>query len=112
VIVDQGPPPDTAPPPPPSSYGATCGNFGSLCPDGKTVCVRRSQASKGYCSRPCIQGNKCEDGPTGTPAYCVYGYNGTYHCAFTCKWQSQPFTCPSGWQCYPWASYQSMCFPP
>ncbi|PIE19811.1 MAG: hypothetical protein CSA65_01025 [Proteobacteria bacterium] len=109
-VVDKGPTPDSAPPP--SSYGKTCRNINNLCSDGNTRCIRWQSASQGYCSRPCVENTPCGDGPTGTPAYCVYGYNGTYYCAFTCKWKNNPHSCPSGWNCIMWATYQSMCFPP
>ena len=110
LVPDSALAPDFAPPP--SSYGQVCTALGQPCPDGKTTCIRYQYSDRGYCSRPCVEGTRCEDGPTGTPAYCVYGFNGTRYCAFTCKWKGVPFGCPPSWRCYVWASYQSMCFPP
>ncbi len=104
---------DTAPPPPPSSYGTICTTYGSLCADGKTKCIRYNQASKGYCSRPCVKRTACEAAKNGAPAYCVYGYNSQWYCAFSCVWNTVPHSCPGGFQCYVWSTgMQSMCFPP
>lgn len=124
VLIDGPPPPsdgptpdkgtpkrDLTPPPPPTSYGQTCSNISSLCPDGKTKCVLSLYSSAGYCSKPCTKGSACEASPAGTPAYCVHGFNGTYYCSFTCKWNNEPFSCPAGFDCYAWTSSQSQCFP-
>lgn len=110
--VDKGTPKrDFAPPPPPTNYGQPCTNISSLCADGKTKCVLSLYSTAGYCSKPCIKNSVCEASPSGTPGHCVYAFNGTYYCSFSCKWNNEPFNCPAGLNCYAWTSSQSQCFP-
>ena len=117
---DRGPQPDRPrpdQPAPSSSFGQTCAYQYPLqtCPDGKTYCIRGfSGAQTGYCAPVCDDStaDSCPQGPAGTTAKCVYGFNGTPYCSFMCRWQGADYPCPSAsFGCYAYTSYQSYCSP-
>ena len=118
---DRGPQPDRPRPDqatPASSFGQTCAYQYPVqtCPDGATYCVLgyKGSPSVGYCTPTCTDGNpdSCPQGPSGTAAKCVYGFNNVAYCAFMCRWQGTQYPCPSAdFTCNAYTSYQSYCAP-
>jgi hypothetical protein len=109
----EGLPPDQ--PQPVTSYGQRCTTLGTLCPDGKTICIhgKYSPQGVGYCTHGCAGLDlECPEPSGGQAAECAYIYGGSYYCSFMCRYKDVPYTCPTGFGCYESGyPYQKYCWP-
>lgn len=104
-------------PAPTSSFGQTCSFKMPIqaCSDGKTYCILGDNGSQtGYCAYLCDNADvdACPQGPSGTTAKCVWGFNSKWYCSFMCRWQGQDYPCPStSFGCYTYRPSQMYCWP-